>query len=264
MALVTSGGTSVPLERRTVRFIDNFSVGTRGATSAEKFLGNNYAVLFIHRAGTLRPFARHFAGLNPLSVIEDKGDQLVIASEAVDKIRPLLRESKRVSETNLLKEVTFTSLSDYLWLLRSACVDLDGLGSKAIVYLAAAVSDFYVPTRHMSEHKLQSSAGAPNVALTLVPKMLKPLVKSWVPNAFVVSFKLETDDDLLIPKAEKALATYGHNLVVGNILETRKKRVVLVSGAGKADVIEIKDELNEEIETEIIKELKRRHQKFSL
>lgn len=30
-----SGGTTVPLESRTVRFIDNFSAGTRGSSSAE-------------------------------------------------------------------------------------------------------------------------------------------------------------------------------------------------------------------------------------
>lgn len=35
IAIVTSGGTTVPLERRTVRFIDNFSTGTRGACLAE-------------------------------------------------------------------------------------------------------------------------------------------------------------------------------------------------------------------------------------
>lgn len=35
LVLVTSGGTTVPLENQTVRFIDNFSAGTRGATSAE-------------------------------------------------------------------------------------------------------------------------------------------------------------------------------------------------------------------------------------
>ena len=35
VALVTSGGTTVPLERRTVRFLDNFSGGQRGARSAE-------------------------------------------------------------------------------------------------------------------------------------------------------------------------------------------------------------------------------------
>ena len=33
--VITSGGTTVPLEKNTVRFIDNFSTGTRGATSAE-------------------------------------------------------------------------------------------------------------------------------------------------------------------------------------------------------------------------------------
>lgn len=31
VVLVTSGGTIVPLEKRMVRFIDNFSAGTRGA-----------------------------------------------------------------------------------------------------------------------------------------------------------------------------------------------------------------------------------------
>lgn len=35
---VTSGGTAVPLEKRCVRFIDNFSGGTRGALSTEAFL----------------------------------------------------------------------------------------------------------------------------------------------------------------------------------------------------------------------------------
>lgn len=35
---VTSGGTIVPLEQHCVRFIDNFSGGTRGALSAEQFL----------------------------------------------------------------------------------------------------------------------------------------------------------------------------------------------------------------------------------
>lgn len=38
LAVVTSGGTTVPLERRCVRYIDNFSKGTRGALSTEQFL----------------------------------------------------------------------------------------------------------------------------------------------------------------------------------------------------------------------------------
>jgi len=35
IACVTSGGTKVPLELNTVRFIDNFSYGERGAISTE-------------------------------------------------------------------------------------------------------------------------------------------------------------------------------------------------------------------------------------
>lgn len=35
IVLVTSGGTAVPLEKQTVRFLDNFSTGNRGALSSE-------------------------------------------------------------------------------------------------------------------------------------------------------------------------------------------------------------------------------------
>lgn len=35
IVLVTSGGTAVPLERQTVRYLDNFSTGSRGALSAK-------------------------------------------------------------------------------------------------------------------------------------------------------------------------------------------------------------------------------------
>jgi len=42
------------------------------------------------------------------------------------------------------------------------------------------------------EHKIQSSGGPLNLSLQLVPKMLEPLVKEWVPNAFIVSFKVRT------------------------------------------------------------------------
>lgn len=54
----TQGGTSVPLEKHTVRSIENFSTGKRGATSAEYFLKLGYAVIFLYRPGTACPFAR--------------------------------------------------------------------------------------------------------------------------------------------------------------------------------------------------------------
>ncbi len=93
---------------------------------------------------------------------------------------------QKVNREGMLLEIPFTTLSDYLWLLRASCEALSPFGSKAMLYLAAAVSDFYIPASSMAEHKLQSSEGAPDVKLSLVPKMLSPLVKHWVPNAFVV------------------------------------------------------------------------------
>lgn len=53
---VTSGGTTVPLEQRCVRFIDNFSSGHRGATSTEYFLKAGYSVIFLYRRGSYQPY----------------------------------------------------------------------------------------------------------------------------------------------------------------------------------------------------------------
>lgn len=54
--LITSGGTSVRLEKNTVRSIENFSTGKRGALSAEEFLKNDYNVVFLHRENSCLPF----------------------------------------------------------------------------------------------------------------------------------------------------------------------------------------------------------------
>jgi phosphopantothenate-cysteine ligase len=40
---------------------------------------------------------------------------------------------------------------------------------------------------------------------------------------------LETDSDLLLPKARQALERYGHQVVIGNDLHRRKFEVVFVS-----------------------------------
>lgn len=59
---------------------------------------------------------------------------------------------------------------------------------------------------------MQSGQGVPSISLQLVPKMLSPLVSLWVPNAYVVSFKLETDENLLIVKSRDSLNKYKHRV----------------------------------------------------
>ena len=55
--------------------------------------------------------------------------------------------------------------------------------------------------------------------------MLVPLAQHWKGGSALVSFKLETDSNILVSKARKALNKYGHKLVIGNILDTRKREV---------------------------------------
>jgi phosphopantothenoylcysteine synthetase/decarboxylase len=78
-----------------------------------------------------------------------------------------------------------------------------------------------VPDDKKVQHKIQSSDGGLSLTLAKVPKILKPLVREWTPRGFVVSFKLETDEALLKGKALRSLETYGHQIVIGNILSTR-------------------------------------------
>ena len=71
--------------------------------------------------------------------------------------------------------------------------------------------------------------------------MLSPLVKHWtLHGAKTVSFKLETDPSLLLEKAKKALETYGHAMVIANLLNERKRTVQIVQGKDdKATVVDI-------------------------
>jgi phosphopantothenate-cysteine ligase len=45
--------------------------------------------------------------------------------------------------------ITYESLGDYLWLLKGISQELNCMGPRAMLYLAAAVSDFYIPQNDM-------------------------------------------------------------------------------------------------------------------
>jgi len=269
VVLVTSGGTTVPLEHNTVRFVDNFSAGTRGSVSAEYFLEHGYAVIFMYRVKSLEPFSRHFVGQKFLDLLEmptnNENPVITVSPKYMQKVATVLEKYKEALDQRKLLQLTFTTVSEYLWLLRSACQILAPLENKAILYLAAAVSDFYIPSNEMSVHKI-SSSGPPTISLQLVPKILAPLVSLWVPKAFVVSFKLETDENLLISKARTALNKYHHNLVIANMLQTRKQQVIIVSKETEYVLSLTNEQINngDEIEQLIVRDLVNEHIKFIL
>ena len=254
VVLITSGGTTVPLENQTVRFIDNFSAGTRGATSAEYFLEAGYAVIFLHRQFSLLPYSRHYShSVNCfLDFMTEGGNgEVIVYKEYREKMLDVLRKYQRAKKSNTLLLLSFTTVTEYLWKLKEIAILMNPLGRQALLYLAAAVSDFFIPRDRLSEHKIQSSETAnqnhadeetlseiksihaPSKKLVIdldpVPKFLKSLVDGWAPQAMIVSFKLETDPSILVGKAQTSLDRYSHHLVIGNLLSTRKWEVVFVA-----------------------------------
>jgi phosphopantothenate-cysteine ligase len=266
VVLVTSGGTTVPLERQTVRFIDNFSAGTRGATSAEYFLETGYAVIFLHRQFSLLPYSRHYSHATDcfLDFLHEGPNGSVVANEEYrEKMLMVLRKYNSARDKNLLLTLPFVTITDYLFVLREIAHLMRPLGPSGLLYLAAAVSDFFVPPERMVEHKIQSTNAAEAKAsaqppkehgeeeeetfdnfdsspavprskrliidLDPVPKFLKNLVDGWAPEGMIVSFKLETDPEILVHKAQYSLTRYQHHLVIGNLLSTRKWEVVFVA-----------------------------------
>ncbi|CAH9111764.1 unnamed protein product, partial [Cuscuta europaea] len=127
------------------------------------------------------------------------------------------------------------------------------VGPNAMLYLAAAVSDFYVPWESLRDHKIQSGAGPLDMQLDQVPRMLSLLSSEWAPLAFCLSFKLETDKDILLDKAELALKKYGMHMVVANELLTRKEEVIVVAPNEQITVTRDKLQARADVEKPLIK-----------
>ncbi|XP_004704978.1 phosphopantothenate--cysteine ligase isoform X1 [Echinops telfairi] len=270
VVLVTSGGTKVPLEVRAVRFLDNFSSGRRGAASAEAFLAAGYGVIFLYRARSAFPFAHRFPPQTWLSALRPSGPARAgtLPLEAEEKALPgfaaALLSYQEAAVAGTFLAVEFTTLTDYLHLLQAAALALNPLGPSAMFYLAAAVSDFYVPVSEMPEHKIQSSAGPLQITMKMVPKMLSPLVKDWAPRAFIISFKLETDPSIVIDRAHTALEVYRHQVVVANVLDTRRSFVVIVRKDSETKLLLSEEEVERgiEIEQKIVENLQSQHTAF--
>uniref|UniRef100_A0A7S4RH47 DNA/pantothenate metabolism flavoprotein C-terminal domain-containing protein n=1 Tax=Ditylum brightwellii TaxID=49249 RepID=A0A7S4RH47_9STRA len=308
IALITSGGTATDLEVNSVRFLDNFSTGLRGAVSVEQFLKRGYAVIHLWRVGSASPYARVLSGLLGVKQAnfgldydcvgrlfgdgEDdggEGEDVIMEYEEEDPwlttskqsdtqkhdtrlssntsnnnnkeaiqlhrqilnstlLQRTLRERNTVQKQGLLLTIPFRTVDDYLAKLQLCTESIRSSQSLGIVYLAAAVSDFYVPKQERSLHKIQSkdynlsSSSSSSTeegvkqtkidtdnCLTLklhpVPKCIPTLRSTWCPDAYVVSFKLETDKTILHDKAKIAMMNNKVHVVIGNVLKTRHEKV---------------------------------------
>lgn len=261
-----------------MRFLDNFSAGTRGAASAEYFLAAGYAVIFLSRQHSQFPYTRRYSHTtNPFFDILQEPDEAAdtedvrVQKTQVQTLLPVLHAYHQARQSGRLLTVPFVTVVEYLFLLRGISEAMAPLGPRAMHYLAAAVSDFFIPSDRISEHKIQSNDGALHLTMDPVPKVLANLVRDWVPQGFVVSFKLETDDKLIVSKSEASLERYGHQLVIGNDLARRKTEVVLIEHTARISNTQgtprfthtylrlTKEAAGVEIEEEIVAALRDRH-----
>lgn len=163
----------------------------------------------MHRQFSLQPFSRHYShSTNPfldfLEIHNGTNDlpQITVAPEKRRDLLEVLAAYKSVQAAGVLHTLTFVTVNDYLWLLRSVSHELSVLGKNAMYYLAAAVSDFFLPRQKMSEHKIQSGKGNLSIEMDQVPKILKPMVDEWTKDGFIVSFKVRPVWRPQVPRLE--------------------------------------------------------------
>lgn len=197
-------------------------------------------MIHIYRPGSIMPFARQLQKsispfldttlMDTLALDPSKRQiqmDLTHLPES-EQLADAVETYQQVREQNKLLSLPFTSVSDYLTLLQHTATIVEPLGERVLFYLAAAVSDFYIPFKHLPQHKIQSRVGELQLELTQVPKMLGKLRHELAPRAFFVSFKLETDWTLLRKKSKQSIEKYGMHVVVANELHSRFKQVVLI------------------------------------
>ncbi len=289
VVFVTSGGTSVPLERNTVRSLENFSSGSRGAASVEEFLEAQCDVIFLHSRRSQRlPFHRSLRdkvsssltssesevrsrtnNFSPIELRNQLEQQFYEPLEWAQEVRTLLDQTtSQISNTHNTKKqrflaIPYTTVFEYLFYLKEIALALAPLKQRALIYLAAAVSDFYVPEKDLEKDKIQSSQSGLTLHLSAVPKVLSEIRRTWAPDCFLVSFKLETaNEEFLYKKVDAALRKYDCDCVVANMLQSYKKHVTLCWRNGERKRVYSVTDLNPEapaennsLEANIVKEL---------
>ena len=299
IAFITSGGTSAPLEKppMAVRFLDNFSSGARGAALCEYLSKEGYCVVSLRRTGSKMPFIRKCEKLfaktkkkknvhnehvdflsmftsttsdnNTTEIGEDEGNE----EDLLSKLKSIQADRHRAYTEHGFLEIEFTTVYEYLHLLRLVSEKVNAYANDVIIIHAAAVSDFYIPWSELASHKIQSNAletsGNLFANFSSTPKMLKMCRDVWSPNAFCVSFKLETDASIIEQKTLSAMEKYNMHCIVANELDKRYDEVTLFQKeeheegkkTGAVDALRLlRDPGEEDIEKQLVDELKRRHE----
>ncbi|GFE53245.1 phosphopantothenate cysteine ligase, putative [Babesia ovis] len=246
LAVVTSGGTCVPLDRCGVRLMDNFSTGKRGSRVAEELLRRGYHVVFIYRKGSHMPFLRDITdcgddlGLaDAMEVAEDGTIKFVPPKNRLDDIRRAIEEYRMYKDKLTL--ITFRVTADYRRAVETVCNALKHKAADAMFFLAAAVADFEIPEDMLPRNKVSSDS---DMTLHLVrAEKVRNMVRKIMGNKpTLCCFKLETDQTITMQKAKLLIEEpTSADVVVVNILDQRYNTVELVFSTGETRRLQTKD-----------------------
>ncbi|RHZ28313.1 hypothetical protein DYB37_007433 [Aphanomyces astaci] len=159
--------------------------------------------------------------------MEISSDDRVSQARCVDA----LKSYKQAKQLNILHPISFVSVNDYFYALQLVAAAVAPLKERAVFYLAAAVSDFYIPDAELVEHKIQSHA--------TVGQGLSLQLQN-----------LETDESILKQKAQASIDNYGMHLVryvVANELKTRFDQVWLITKDAHTRLDKPEDDLDIEL-----------------
>jgi phosphopantothenate-cysteine ligase len=74
------------------------------------------------------------------------------------------------------------------------------------------------------------------ITLYPVKKEIHCIKDEWSPKSFLITFKLETDEEILIKKSLKSIEHAKSDYVVANILQTRYDRVLIINNEKKYEL----------------------------
>ena len=116
--------------------------------------GSGYKVIFLYRTGSVFPFTTGIrTGLSShiddkmLSNLNDKkqGIHINVNNMSNSRMKSELRCYNHSIKNNYLYSISFETIDEYLYLLKTIALEINYLKERVCLYLAAAVSDFYVP-----------------------------------------------------------------------------------------------------------------------
>ncbi|KAG2531669.1 hypothetical protein JM16_000730 [Phytophthora kernoviae] len=252
IALITSGATIVPLDPENDTFVDVAPQvqEQQGPACAEYLLQLGYAVIFVHREDSLRPFTRHFqkyiqnGAFMDMFSLQDNG--LVLSGVDLSQQLQFQKITQLYTECSTrVLNLSFSSVQQYLMLTRLTTQAMKLAENRGIIVLAATLMDFYVPVdapaaAGASDDKKDTGdpASLPShhgkskkkhfkklskkksdefsVNFVRVPNIIRKIRKEWCPKAFLVTCKHQLASGEDIESAHTDLEKWGVDVIAGN------------------------------------------------